>query len=256
MIKLPITLLALLLGCSGALCSAPLLNETFDNLNPGNLVGQGGWSRNGDGTALVATGPHLPYSAPHYLTLGSGGAVQHSFAPVDLSVQSATFGFHFLSATSVAGRNIQLSIRAAASGAESIFALNLLGSGTGLQAGVNTASQVSYSYVTPLQQETWYYFTATTDVEAAMLHFSVVPSAGGEALVSGSVDLSSSALKAERLVFSSNSSTQADDWALDNIMVATTIPEPSATALGLGGLGLAALWRLRKAHPAKGDGSR
>ena len=224
--------------------SAVIFSDNFDSLAAGNLVGQGGWTQNVAGAMTVVNDAGIAYSSPNYMTLGASGAPQHTFASTDLTVESTSLTFYFLSNTTQAGHNIQLSMRTAASGSGSFFYLNLLGTGLGLQAGTGASSFSNYSFSSALSANTWYLFSATTDPVTDLLTFSVTPASGGGALVSGSVDISGTAGTAERMVFSSNASTVAGDWAIDSINF-STVPEPSAVALIAAGAGVVVSRRRR-----------
>lgn len=220
--------------------AAVIYSENFDSLSAGALVGQGGWTLNNAGTSNVVNDASKAYSAPNYMTLGGSGAVQHTFTATSLSTESTNLSFYFLSTATAAGHNIQLSLRAAASGNASVFYLNLLGAGTGLQAGISSSSFSSYTFSSALTLNSYYLFSATTDPLTSQMTFSVTPAAGGSALTSGTIDLSSTLLTTQRIVLSSNSSTVAGEWAIDNISFAT-VPEPSTVTLFLAGMVLAVI---------------
>lgn len=231
--------------------SAVIYSEDFDSLTAGSLIGQGGWTQNIAGTINVVDDAAKAYSVSNYMTLGGSGAIQHTYAATDLSAESTSLSFYFLSSTATAGRNIQLSLRTATSGSGSVFYLNLLGSGTGLQAGVSSSSFSSYTYSSALTLNEWYLFSATTDPLTNLLTFSVTAAEGGAALTSGTVDLSGTLLTTQRLVFSSNSSTAAGDWGIDSLSFAT-VPEPGTVALVAAGLGLVVLRLGRTRRKMKG----
>lgn len=199
---------------------------------------------NNPGTALVVNAGAEAYSAPNVMTLGSSGAVQRSFQAVDLSAENFGLSFYFQAGTAAAGRNIQLSLRSAASGNDSVFFLNLLGNRNGLQVGTNASVVTAYSYSSGLVAGDWYHFTAMSDSETELLAFSVTTANGTTSLASGSVDLSGTALTTQRLVFLSNASTAAGDWHLDQLEL-QVIPEPGTVGLAFGGLVLLALRRMR-----------
>jgi len=234
--------MAVCISMAPAAHAAVIFSDNFDSLSAGNLVGQGGWTQNNAGTMNVVTNTSVAYSSPNYITLGASGAPQHTFASTNLNTDSTSLSFYFLTNTTTAGHNIQLSMRTGTTGSGSYFYLNLLGTGTGLQAGTSPSSFSSYTFSSSLSTNTWYLFSATTDPVSDLLTFSVTAASGGAALTSGTVDISSTAGTAARMVFSSNASTAAGDWAIDNVAFAT-VPEPSAAVLLSGALGFVMLRR-------------
>lgn len=219
-----------------------IFTEDFDSLNAGDINGQGGWSANVAGDMVVVDDSANAYSPSNYMTLGGGGAPQHSFESIDLSVEAVSLSFYFLSNTTTAGRNIQLSMRDATSGAGSILYLNLLGNGSGVIAGTSTSSNATYDFSSNLETAEWYLFSATTSPVSSELVFNITTGDGTTSLTTGTISLSDTAMTTARMVFSSNSSTVSGDWAIDNISVETTvIPEPGEASLYLGmilGLGI------------------
>ncbi len=211
---------------AGTSSAALLFEDDFDAYTPGsNLAGQGGWVNfTGTGSALVSNNP-AGYTAPNELSLAAGGGVRNGFAAVSLADSDLKFSFNFMAGESAAGRNLEFAIR---NNTTYAFYLNLRGSRTSVDIGLNNASTQNHALSSALVSNAWYQFNATIDADTSTLTFSITPAEGGSALVTQAITLS--AIQVDRIYFSSSASALSGDWSIDNVSVAA-IPEAQTARL-------------------------
>jgi hypothetical protein len=209
-------LLGTALTTLASFASETLLTENFDTLLPGDLTGQNEWADNSKtGFAQVATENSL--STPNHLELSEGGAVHREIPLPSETSARVEMRFAFQQKTSVAGRNLQISLRD--SSGQSILFLNLRGAGNSLDIGPNVDALTQYFFTEELPLNEWLQVAVSWEPSDTQLRIEV-SSNNESTFLSETIDLPVG--NPERIIIGSTQSTpEAESWSMDDLIIQT-----------------------------------
>lgn len=198
-------------GCFGA---EILFQEKFDGLGAGVVAGQGDWADNSKlGNAQVVAGNSL--SEPNHLEVWEGGAVHHAVAPWTGSPTRLAVEFAVRLRATEAGRNLQISLRG--KGGEPVLFVNMRGSGRSIDIGTQADALVEHAFTAELPKDTWCLVKVDWSLLSGQLALKVISADQATEYLAERLELPAEG--PARIIIGSTSKTQAEEWALDDLVI-------------------------------------